>query len=1050
MGFTGPPRKTRKDTSGRNIQVQLDARRVSTGSTPSTCPRIGPTRYQVDPDRLRQVESLLNAALEQPPEVRPQFLVEACRGDESLRREAESLLARFRSNDVFLEPAPEQPRLAPGDYLGRYRIVREIRPGAGGMGEVYQARDTRLPRDVALKVLPSHWLSDPDRRRRFEREAQAISALTHDRICTLHDVGQHEGRDFLVMELVEGTPLDERLKRGFLPVAEALARGIEIADALSAAHRKGIVHRDLKPGNVMLTKAGAKLLDFGLARFVSTGLVNDPAGSQATGAADHTLTSEGLIVGTPHYMAPEQLEGKPIDGRTDIFAFGVLLYEMLTGKRAFDGPSQASLIGAILRSEPPPPSQLIAAVPKSLDRLVAKCLDKDPEERWQDARDLRDGLKWVAEESGIGTSGARQEPEAVAFERTLRRERKLWIAAVLMIGAVATASFWWLLGRSEPSGALTSVHLERSLAPAETLGFSNVANEARYGRRPSRTTLALSSDGQYLVFVAERGGVEQLYIRRLSRDDEAVPIANTEGAVNPFVSPDGKWVGFWARGAIWKVPSAGGGPAQEICKTLPIIGASWGSDDSIVYGYQGLQRVAARGGKPEPLTTVDTGAGEVDHRLPFLLPGGAVVFTVVPQEAFVTPMRVAVQGLDGVRRVLVENASDARFLPPGYLVFVRGGVLFAAPFNPVSFKIGPPLAILANVMHAMNAPVIGLETGAAQFGVSTSGHLAYVAGGSYKDPENALVWTNRRGEQQSIAAPLQAYQFVRLFSGGQRALGYTRSLQPSGLIERRLWTWSFPNGPLSPIPSDRASAYFPVATPDAQYVVFAAQGKAGPSLFRTQSDGGGKTEELWTDSLVKYPSAFSRSGDELLYVANSGTSVRFNNDIWVLRMNDRKARPLLQEPFNEGDPVLSPDDKWLAYSANSLGDKSEVYVRPYPNSGSGRRIQISTNGGSSPRWTDGGRELIYCECAGTGDEIRLMSVDVAASHGFTQRVEPERLFSLHRSKFFRTGIAAGFDITADGQRIINVTEGSQTPTPPKKIQVILNWVEEVRSKLGSR
>ena len=648
--------------------------------------------------------------------------------------------------------------LAPGVRLGPYEVVGQI--GAGGMGEVYKARDTRLDRTVAIKILPAELSADPDRRARFEREARTIGGLNHPHICTLHDVGEHGDSTYLVMEHLAGETLAERLQKGRIPPDQALTVATEIADALAAAHRQGIVHRDLKPGNVMLTKAGAKLLDFGLAKLAGHGA--EPAVAQLASAATRSapLTAEGTIVGTLHYMAPEQVEGKPADARTDLWALGSILYEMLTGTRAFEGTSAASLIGNIMNVEPASLSTLQPMTPPGLDRLVRRCLAKSPDDRPDTAHDVADELRWLRDTGGPVIAAA---PRA----RHGRSARLALTAAVAVAGLLGAWAMWVL--RDAPSATSGVLRAVVKVAPADRL--HSMPEDTTIGeQRPSQKAIALSPDGRLLVFTATAGDQHQLYVRPLDRL-EATAVPDTEGASDPFFSPDGKWIGFWASGAIRKVPAAGG-PATTICDTSPIFGASWSEDGTIIFANQltGLFRVPAEGGVPAPLTTLDKPKGEASHRLPHALPGGRVVlFTSILHylpdwdQAEIVALHV-----DTGNRKTVAKGADARYLPTGHLVFVRTGTVVAAPFNLNRLELmGGTVTVLNDVMQAANTPTSSIESGAGQFATASSGLAVYAPGGLFRDQQRLLVWVGRDGRETPVPLPPRAYLGPHLSPDGQ-------------------------------------------------------------------------------------------------------------------------------------------------------------------------------------------------------------------------------------------------------------------------------------------
>ena len=631
------------------------------------------------------------------------------------------------------------------------------------MGEVYRATDPRVPRTVAIKVLPAEVSDDPARRARFEREARAIGSLNHPHICTLFDVGEHEGHGFLVMELVEGETLATRLQRGAFPLDDALRYASEIASALDRAHRHGIVHRDLKPANVMITKTGVKLLDFGLAKFTLGPFSQESA--LPTRLADGT--AEGTILGTLQYMSPEQLEGREVDARSDVFAFGAVLYEMVTGRKAFEGKSQASLISSILRDQPPAIAALQPLAPAALDRVVRTCLEKDPDDRWQSARDLDRALRWLADE-GEETKHPLPTTKDSGAGRIWRSAA--WVGIGLVLASLAI----WLWGSPARGPATAMVtHLQVPLTPAEALRGGQPGETTAGMGRPSRNVLALSPDGRLLVFGGVRASVQRLFVRALDRGDEARAIAGTEGADTPFFSPDGRWIGFWTqtKQKLSKV-AIDGGPVVDVCSTPnALFGASWGAGDVIVFGTaRGLMKVSAAGGEPADLMPPSRFAA----MSPQILPGGEGVIYSAVQSAFFADVSVSVLSLKtGRSQVLIEDAADARYVShTGHLVFAKAGTLMAAPFDVPSLRLsGGAVSVVDSVLQALNGRNNFFRTGAAQFAFSDTGVLVYVTGGIYQDRTNHLELIDldrASGEPEILAAPPKGYIAPRFSPDGQR------------------------------------------------------------------------------------------------------------------------------------------------------------------------------------------------------------------------------------------------------------------------------------------
>jgi Tol biopolymer transport system component/tRNA A-37 threonylcarbamoyl transferase component Bud32 len=891
--------------------------------------------------------------------------------------------------------------ILPGRRLGPYEILSSI--GAGGMGEVYRARDTRLDRIVAIKVLPTHLADRPELRERFEREAKTVASLNHPHICVLHDIGKQNGIDFLVMEYLEGETLAQRLQKGSLPLEQVLQYAIEISDALDKAHRKGVTHRDLKPGNIMLTKSGTKLLDFGLAKLKQEAAPANVPLSELPTAID-PLTAEGTIVGTLQYMAPEQLEGKEVDARTDIFAFGVVVYEMATGKKAFEGKSQASLIAAILEREPVPMSSLQPMTPLALDRVVKKCLRKDRDDRWQSARDVTDELKWIAE----GGSAITLAPTAIArgFGALGRRELIIGAGALLSGGVIAGAAIWNLKPVQSPQPVTrTLIDLPQGQQLAGLDGGPAVA---------------LSHDGTHLAYVARKGGAQQIYLRAMD-SLESKPIPGTEGGVSPFFSPDGQWLGFFAGGMLMKV-SVSGGAALPLANSALSYGASWGSHGVIAFAsltISAVQQVADAGGAPQPLTRFEK--GDVTHRWPEFLPGGkAVLFAAATNAINFTNSHVAVQTVGtGERRYLVQGGTHPRYASSGHLVYGQRGTLMAVPFDLQRLATtGAGIPVVEGVLQST-------VTGAAQYSVSDTGSLVYVPGG-IQSAQSRLVWVSRNGAEQPLPAPAHAYLGPRLSPDGRR-VAVTLTEQ-----EAQIWLYDLPRETLTRLTFEGNLNVRPVWTPDGKRIAFNSN-KDGPlNLFWQLADGSGGLERLTTSEYTQVPMSWSPDGELLAYFEVNPATQR---DIWVLRLSDRKALSFLQTRFDEAVPRFSPDGHWLTYTSNESG-RFEVYVQPYP--GPGGKWQISTEGGTEPMWNPNGRELFYR----SGD--KMMAVEIATQPGFAAGT-PRTLFEGR----YETAMVPidNYDVSPDGQRFLMLKPVEQEQAAPTQINVVLNWFEELKQKV---
>ena len=882
-----------------------------------------------------------------------------------------------------------------GKRLGPYEILSAI--GAGGMGEVYRARDTRLERTVAVKILPDHLADRAELRERFEREARTVASLNHPHICTLHDIGHQDGTDFLVMEYLEGETLAERLKKGPLPLDQVLQYAIEISDALDKAHRKGITHRDLKPSNIMLTKSGTKLLDFGLAKL--RGPQAAVANLSALPTEGSSLTARGTILGTLQYMAPEQLEGKEVDSRTDIFAFGVVVYEVATGKKAFEGKSQASLIAKILDSDPPLISSIQPMTPPALDRAVKKCLAKEPEKRWQDASDLCDELKWIAE-------GSHQSSKSVTISldraRLLRRWALTSALGFVILAAIAGVAVWNLKPAPTPP-----------VRPITRFTIPLPAGQRLVGL--DTPAIALSPDGTRLAYIgAQDNALPQLYLRAMASPD-ARPIPGTDGATDPFFSPDGQWLGFFTGGKLKKV-SVSGGASMTLGDASAPQGASWGSQGMIAFGSEQaavLLQVSDAGGAPQALTHLDK--GETDHDWPEFLPGGKTVLFAASGDDRANG-QVAIQSLaTGARRNLIQGATHPHYAPSGHLVYAQGGNLMAVPFDLQRLALtGAAVPVVEGVLQSTSS-------GGAQYNFSATGSLVYVAGAVQATAGNTLVWVSRNGIEQPLPAPLHEYGLPRLSPEGRRL---------AVLIGDQVWLYDLSRETLSRFTFEGAENRAPVWTPDGKRIAFRST-KEGPSnIFWQLADGSGGLERLTTSEYDQISTSWSPDGQALAFVQLNPNKP---TEIWVMRMGDRKAQPFLQTRFNEAAPRFSPDGHWLAYGSDESG-RSEIYVQPYP--GPGGKWQISTEGGTEPVWNPNGRELFYR----SGD--KMMAVDIVNQPGFAAG-RPRKLFE---GRYVANPVNPNYDVSRDGQRFL-MTKESEQGSSATQINVVLNWFEELKRRV---
>ena len=859
-----------------------------------------------------------------------------------------------------------------------------------GLGEVYKARDSRLERTVAIKVLPEHLAESAERKERFEREAKAISQLNHPHICTLHDIGNQDGIDFLVMEYIVGETLADRLKRGPLTYQEAVTIAIQIAAALNEAHRHGIVHRDLKPGNIVLTESGVKLLDFGLAKLMTPSAAEVSSELQTEAKP---LTSDGAILGTFQYMAPEQIDGEDVDARRDLFAFGVVLYEMLTGKKAFEGKTQASLIAAILEREPASVSTIQPLSPRSLDRIVSRCLAKDPAHRWESARDVREVLSWIEDDSDT-TAAVAKRPTWLPWA----------VAAVAVAASVVTYLHFSSVGSEEAPVGHFSIKLPRESAFRPSGGASD---------------LAISPDGEHLVYLGG-GGPRALLMRRLAHMKVTTLVA-AGFPRDPFFSPDSEWVGFADRGALKKV-SVRGGPTVTLWEFgTRARGASWGPNDEIIFATgnreTGLLRVPAAGGEPEVLTVPDSAAGELDHVRPEFLPGGeTVLFDIVSSSTGQTPVtQIAALSLEtGEWKILIPGGANARYASTGHIVYVAEGALRAVRFDAERLELlGNPFPVLEEVNQKRSFT--------ANFSVSTNGTLAYNPN-SGTSGHRLLMWVDRDGRATPLPLPPAAYNAPSLSPDGRHlALSIT---DDSGA---NIWVYDIERGTLGKRTFGGRNT-FPIWTPDGEEILY-SEGDNLDYLARLRADGSSRGQRLMIDGLepgVQVPTSWSDVHRVLLFLSRG--------DSWKLSLDEEAVGPFLtHEGAIEREARFSPDQRFVAYRSDETG-RDEVYVVPFP--GPGGKWQISTDGGAQTMWAPRGGELFYK----SGD--RMMVVSVSTDQTFeagTARV------------LFQTALAERapgdpfrYAVSADGQRfLITAPAPTADEADAPEIHVIVNWFREL-------
>ena len=960
--------------------------------------------------RWPQVKALCQAALGHEPHARAAFLASACGNDEALRCEVESLLAHSHSADGFLSEPPGAVaagvlgadislggRGTGGDLIGRrlgsYQVVAAL--GKGGMGEVYRARDTRLGRDVAIKVLPESFVHDADRVARFRREAQMLASLNHPHIAAIYGLEEgpstgpgHPGGQFLVLELIEGNTLAHRLGAGAMPFDEALSVAAQIADALAAAHDKGIVHRDLKPANIALTADGnVKVLDFGLAKATGPGSSGDLMNSP-TLTSPALATGAGVILGTAGYMSPEQSKGREADKRSDLWAFGCVLYEMLTGKPAFEGEDVLDRLTATMRGEPDW-TALPVDTPAQVRMLLERCLKKDRKERLSDiavAQFLLDSPPTPASAVPVASPSAWRSAAALALTG--------------LLGAALATGVMWI---RRPALSVTPLTRFSTALPAGQVLAGNGVRQ-----------VAISPDGTRFVYTTN----EQLYVRAADQL-EPVPIRGTdEQPAGPFFSPDGLWIGYWANGQLKKIAAAGGTPVP-LCDTDVPLGVSW-EGDRIVFATRdkGISEVPANGGVPRILIAAEP---KVWFHDPYWVPGAdAIVFAVRSDEirSRWDDSEIVVQSLKtGARNTLVADAFSGRVLPTGHLVYVRDNVLLARSFDLSRLELtGGPVALVEGVSQALAVYVAGVH-----FDVSRTGTLVYLKGGFSE--LRTLVWRDRQGQETPIPAPPRAYGPLRISPDGTR-IAFDMSDRDNGI-----WIWDIARESMTRLTRDGEVG--PIWSHDSRRIIYSSADSL--QMLWRPADGNGAPEVLATSTKQLQASTVTPDGRQLVFWPQGQ-----DNDLMIMNLTGDRTPRLLppKTPFFERHPALSPDGRWIAFATSELESRT-VFVRPFPDTGKAR-WQLSSGAGSRPVWAPNGRELYYVSPRG-----ELMAVAVQTTPGFVAG-KPTVLFGGVDLRF----VNRPFDIAPDGKRFVfpkNVESASQA-----QFVVIQNWFKELKARVPTQ
>ena len=917
--------------------------------------------------------------------------------------------------------------LAPGSRLGPYEVTAQI--GAGGMGEVYRARDTKLNRDVALKILPEAFTVDGDRIARFRREAQVLASLNHPNIAAIYGFEDSGSRHALILELVEGPTLADRIAKGPIPLDEALPIAKQIAEALEAAHEQGMIHRDLKPANIKLRDDGTvKVLDFGLAKALEPVTGSSAVLSQSPTITTPAMTGVGIILGTAAYMSPEQARGRAVDKRTDVWAFGCVLYEMLSGRRAFDAEDVSMTLAAVMMKAPDW-SALPDTVPAQIRSVIKRCLEKDRQRRVADIAVAQFLMNEPPAESMVAASASTSS--------SLTRMVAAAMTVVAALGAGA-AIMWWYM-RPAAQAPVRFVIVPPANQPLSIQGFQR--------------DIAITPDGRAIVYrVAQGANDVHLAVRALDQLDARI-LPGITVVRSPFVSPNGQWIGFFEgqNGQLKKV-SILGGPPVALCKYVGIpLEGSWGADDTIIFATNdrstGLMSVGAGGGDPKVLTTPDVAAGETDHLMPSILPGGrAVLFTILRRSQTIDNAQIAVLNLKtGRKKILIQGGSDARYVETGHLIYAVAGTLRAVRFDLQGLAVtGDPVPVVEGV-------TMSGTTGTADYAVSQNGTLVYAPGAVGGGINRTLVWADRQGREEPIKTPPRAYIIPRISPDGTRVALDIRDQ------ENDIWVWDLKRETLARVTFDPGLDQSPVWTPDGRRLIFGSTRGAGvgagvdaalgggtvSSLYSQAADNTGTVARLTTATNPQAPMAISPDATHVLFMEfdpKTGQDIKMAD---LTKPASQQPQTLIQTPLAETNPDISPDGRWVAYQSSESG-ANQVYVRPFPKVDAGH-WQISTDNGLKPVWSRNGRELFYMTNTASGSA--MMAVAVQTAGALFSAGNAVKLFDL--APYYLVNNARTYDVSANG-RFLLIKDPAANRTSTTSLVVVEHWTQELEQRVPAK